>query len=419
MADAPNTPTTLSGFFKERYADALENAKPKGLHLRNDISFIPARQQPGNTFHQPVSLSHEHGFSYATSGTDAFTLGDAVASNVRDAQVLGTQLLLKTQVGYETAARASGNNRAFGRAFDIIVENMFDSHAKRTEVESWHGREAMGVVAAINDTTKVMTIEATHYAPGIWAGAENAVVEVFSTTAATATQRNGPDFTITQVDINNKTVTISETTSNIAVGDFVYWNGARTGTAHNVFQGVHSLLTTSGTVLNISSATYSLWQPTSHSISSTAAGNMTFNEVQKAVAKAVGKGLDRDVVLYLNPTIWVDLLNDEAALRTNGPRGAPMFDVGAEGLTFFSQNGTIMIRSSIYVKEGFAYLMAPSMWSRVGATDITFRLPDRGDEFFLHNASTASYELRSYCNWAMFTRALAKAVIMDTIIAGA
>ena len=60
-------------------------------------------------------------------------------------------------------------------------------------------------------------------------------------------------------------------------------------------------------------------------------------------------------------------------------------------------------------------MISPKLWKRVGATDITFRLPDRGDEFFRHIEDAAGYELRAYSNQALFTKALAKSTIITGI----
>lgn len=56
-----NTLQTLDGFFKESYGEKLKNLIPDGVKLLNKISFMSKESQPGNLFHQPVILGHEHG----------------------------------------------------------------------------------------------------------------------------------------------------------------------------------------------------------------------------------------------------------------------------------------------------------------------------------------------------------------------
>lgn len=420
VVNGENAVDTLNGLFKEVYADALADAKPKGLHITRDIPFVERSRMPGNEFHQPVSLTHEHGFSYAAAASGAFALNAAIAHNTKDAKIVGTQMLLRSRIDYETAARASsGGNRAFRQALDVVVENMNDSARKRNEIDFLYGQQALGKVDSSHETNKTLTLYATHFAPGVWAGQEGAKILVFSQVTSTATLLDQV-YTISKVDIENRTLTVTGTTADLggdgAADHHIYFLGQRasaTDSGHNVFKGIHSLLAaTSGTVLNINVASFSLWKSNQYA----QGGDLTFAGVNGAVAAANGKGLDEDVSLYINPGVWADLLDDEVAVRqhmTAGGRGA--FRVGAEGIEFFSQNGTIMIKSSRYVKKGFGYLISPRLWKRVGATDLTFRLPDRGDEFFRHIEDAAGYELRAYSNQAMFTKALAKSTLITGI----
>jgi hypothetical protein len=419
VVNGENAVDTLNGLFKEVYADSLADAKPKGLHITRDIPFVERSRMPGNEFHQPVSLTHEHGFSYAAAASGAFSLNAAIAHNTKDAKIVGTQMLLRSRIDYETAARASsGGNRAFRQALDVVVENMNDSARKRNEIDFLYGQNSLGWCSTVNFTTKVLTIRATHFAPGIWAGQEGARIIAMTQITSTSTIINQP-YTISKVDIEARQITVTGTTTSALTGNpYIFFLGQRaaaTNSSHNVFKGIHTLLAaTSGTVLNINVGSFSLWKANQYG---NGGAELAFAGVNGAVAAANGKGLDEDVTLYINPEVWADLLDDEAAQRRHvNPGGSGAFRVGQEGIEFFSQNGTIMIKSSRYVKKGFGYLISPRLWKRVGATDLTFRLPDRGDEFFRHIEDAAGYELRAYSNQAMFTKALAKATLIKAII---
>ena len=85
----------LNGLFKETYADNLENLLPKGLVVQSELKWADKSKMPGNKFHQPVLLGHEHGFTYAGAGSGAFTIGSAVAGRTEDATIVGTQMLLR------------------------------------------------------------------------------------------------------------------------------------------------------------------------------------------------------------------------------------------------------------------------------------------------------------------------------------
>lgn len=42
---------TLNGFFKETYAEKLQNLIPDGVKLLNKIKFMARDKQPGNLYH--------------------------------------------------------------------------------------------------------------------------------------------------------------------------------------------------------------------------------------------------------------------------------------------------------------------------------------------------------------------------------
>lgn len=429
---AENTISTLNGNFKEVYSDKLENLTPKGIKFMKDIPFVPREQQPGNSFHQPVLLAHEQGFSYAagTSSTvtgDFGTLKDAVAGVTSDATVIGAQILLRSRMGYEAAARASsGGTRAFRRAVDIVVENMWESAKKRCEISTLYGQSGIGDIDDGESDNNSLVITKASYAPGIWMGMKGAVVRVYKANGSCIAS-DGSLGTVSAVVENadgTATVTLSgQVGYSPAAGDVVYFEGTRaiadtSGSNDHYDQlGIHGILTEAGTGNGtISAATYPLWKGTEHAAGASAT-TLTLGIINAALAKAVGKGLDEDVDCYVNPNVWNDLQADEITSRrfTSQPKRGS-YQVGSEGLEYYSQSGKITIKSSIYVKRGFAYLLPTRLWKRVGATDLTFNLPDRGDEFFLHVNDAAAYELRCYSNQAVFTKAPAKSCVITNIL---
>lgn len=395
---AENKASTLTGLFKEVYAPSLEFLMPKNLRFQNDINFVPSSQMPGNNFNQPVVVQHEHGFTYAATGVGAFTINAAVPGQIKNAQVLGSQMLLESRMDYESAARAStGGKRAFVQATKYMVENMWQSSRKRLEIDLLYGQ--VGLATISNVATNVFTITTTEFAPGIWAGMEGASIETF--TSDLATQRTNA-ATITAVDLGARTITVDTAPTGTVATDVIMFEGQIEATpTYNTMAGIHKIMANAGSLFGIDAATYSLWKANTLAISSV---NLSFEAVQKLVAQCVGKGADADLNLYVNPSTWATLLSDQAGLRRHGdPNKSTKYTLGSENIEFFSQIGKITIKASIYVKEGYAYLLTPSKFHRIGATDITFRLPDRGDEFFFHLPQNAGYALRTYSNQAVFS----------------
>lgn len=396
---------TLNGMFKEAYADKLENLIPDGVKLLNKIKFMSKDKQPGNLYHQPVILGLEHGVTFAGSTEDAFNLNAPVAGQIKDAQVQGNPLVLRSLLGYVAASRAAlGGEKAFMDATKFLVANMLRSVAKKLEIEMLYGQIGYGTVASV--ATNTVTITTSEWAPGIWAGGESMPIEIRD--AAGTTSRG--EFTIASVDMDNRAITLTATPTGTIATDVIWHKGAY----GNEFAGIHKIITNTGTLFNISATTYSLWKGNTFSASSAA---LTFNKLQLALTRAIEKGLDGSVLVLVNPKAWANMLNDQAALRMYDSSYSPIqMQNGGKSLLFHSQTGSMEIEPSIYVKEGYSYMLAMEEWSRVGSTDMTFRRPGQGDEFFRDLENSAAYELRLYTDQCVFCAAPGKNVLINLIV---
>lgn len=400
-----DTVGNLNGFFKEVYADKLHELIPEGLKLVNMIKFIGKEKQGGNLFHQPVILGMEHGVTFASSDDDAFNLNPPVAGQIKDAQVRGNPMVMRSLLGYTAASRSAGGKNAFMDATKYIVANMLRSMSKKLEIHLLYGQMGYGTTSGA--VGAVVTITTAEWAPGIWAGGEGMPIEIRDVTGATSRG----EFVIASVDMDLRTVTL--TTSAQAAGvvatDVIYAKGAY----GNEFAGIHKILVNTGTLFNINAAQFNLWKGNSYS----AAGALSFAKLSKASARPVEKGLDSKLTYFVNPRGWTDLLNDQAALRMfDQSYSAAQLQNGAKSLKFHSQNGELEIIPSIYVKEGYAYGLSIEEFMRVGSCDISFKRPGYGDEFFRDLENSAAYELRLYTDQAVFCMSPGKNVLITGIV---
>lgn len=398
-----NNLTTLNGLFKEVYANKLENLIPDGVKLLNMVPFVSRQHQEGNLYHQPVVLGLEHGITYSTGG-DAFTLNSAIAGQIKDAQVQGAQLVLRSVLSYTAASRSvGGGQKAFEDATKFLVGNMLRSMARKLEIELFYGQVGIGQIATSGISGLVITIKTSEWAPGVWAGSENMPVN-FRTSGGT----DHGSTTVTSVDMINQTITVASAAS-AADGDDIYIDGSY----GNEFAGVHKILTNTGTLFNISASAYALWRSNEYDCGASA---LSFTKIQSAVARAVEKGLDSEVMVLVNPRGWANLLSDQAALRKyDGSYKSSSAENGFESIKFYGQNGVIEIQPSIFVKQGYAYILCKEEWIRVGSTDITFKRPGQGEEFFRDLETAAGYELRAFTDQAVFCSAPGKQVLMKNI----
>ena len=405
MAQSPNNNLqTLNGLFKEVYADKLENLIPDGVKLLKLIPFVSKDKQEGSLYHQPVVLGLEHGVTYSTGG-DAFNLNNAIAGQIKDAQVQGTQLVLRSILSYTAASRSVGAGvRAFEDATKFLVGNMLRSVARKLEVELFYGQAGLGIISNVSGL--VLSIQTSEWAPGIWVGGENMPIDIYDTTE-TIYRGNA---SVTAVDMINQTITVNAVPAGTVATDVIFNYGA----FGNEFAGLHTILSNTGTLFNISASAYTLWKSNQYS-----AGNasLSFAKISAAVSRAVEKGLDSEVMCLVNPRAWADLLSDQAALRRYDQSfKSSELENGSEGIRFYSQNGVIEIVPSIFVKQGYAYIVPMDEMLRIGSTDITFRRPGQGDEFFRDLESAAGYELRAFTDQALFCSAPGKAVLITGIV---
>lgn len=296
MATANKFGDSLNANFKETYGDEIKDLIPEGLKLYNRIKFMAKDKQPGNLFHQPVILGHEHGVTFASSDDDAFNLNSAVAGAIKDAQIRGNPVVMRSLLGYSAAQRAlQGGQKAFKDATKFLVGNMLRSITKKLEIELFYGQMGYGTVASIAGS--VITITTAEWAPGVWAGAENMPIEIRDVTGAASRG----ECTVTSVDLDLRQVTVNAMPAGV-VGTDVIWHKGAYG---NEFAGVHKILTNTGTLFNISASQYSLWKGNTYGASSAA---LSLAKIERAISLGVQKGLDGDVTCFVNPKTLSDLV---------------------------------------------------------------------------------------------------------------
>jgi hypothetical protein len=409
-----NTVGNLNGLFKEVYADKMKELIPDMVKLLNMIKFMSKDKQPGNLYHQPVVLGLEHGITFASSDDDAFALQPAIAGAIKDAQVKGSPAVLRSILGYSAASRAAqGGAQAFMDATKFVVGNMLRSMAKKIEIEMLYGQVGYAVVIATNSsggTTSGATIaiKDQEWAPGIWAGSENMPIELRDSSGALK-----GSAVVKSVDMGTKTIT-TDVALSAAATDVIWHKGAY----GNEFVGIHKIIdqTLLTTLFNIdvSASGFNLFKGNKYDAQS---GALSFSKLNQAVARSVEKGLEGKVTALVNPRGWANMLSDQAALRKyDGSYSKKKLENGSEALTFYSQNGEIEIIPSIYVKEGYAYLLSMEDFARVGSTDITFKRPGADGNFFRDLENASGYELRCYTDQAIFCAAPGRQTLIYGIV---
>ena len=390
MSANANVLATLNGLFKQIYADKLEQLIPDGVKLYKMIPFSSREKQIGNQYNQPVILGAEHGITYGGTDDDAFNLNPPVAGQIKNAAVKGNPKVMRSLLGYTSASRAAGGgNKAFEDATKYLVANMLRSMHKRLEVELFYGGMGLGTVSGI--IANVVSITTGEWAPGIWAGGENMPVEIRSAAGALRGPAN-----ITLVDMDNKALTLDAIPVGSVATDIIWFKGA----FGNEFAGIQKIISNTGVLFGIDAAQYSLWKGNSYP----AAGVLSLEKVELAVARAVEKGLEGDVICIVNPSVFGVLVADEAALRKyDTSYSGKEAENGFSSLKFHALNGVITIEPSIHCKQGYAFLLEEKEFLRIGSSDVTFKRPAAEGEFVRDVENSAAYEMRLWTDQALFT----------------
>jgi hypothetical protein len=409
MSNTTNTVTSLNGHFKEVYASKIVDLIPDGVKLYNMIKFVGAEKQLGRFYHQPVILGLEHGFTYTGSAGDLVDLNSAVASANEDAQVRGHGLILRSRITYDAASRSQSSKGAFISETKLLVENMLKSTVRRLEIQMMYGQSGLAVVESVSGA--IISIEKEEWAPGVWTGGENMPIDIYT---AAGVKRGSASVTL--VDMDNRAITVDAVPAGVVATDVIYHLGAY----GKEFAGLHKIITNTGSLFNISAATYSLWKGNTVNVGSDFAGNeavLSFAKVEEGIARAVEKGLaDEDVCVICNPRSWKNLLTEQDAKRIYDTSYSSMKSVnGSKNIEFYGANGMIEVISSIYCKEGFAYIIPKAEFIRIGSSDVTFNRPGFDGQFFKELENSNGFEIRCYTDQALFTHKPGHCVLLTYI----
>ena len=414
------TQTTLSGFFKDLYADKVVNLVPESSVIQKRIKFVENDKREGRLLHQPVLLALPSGMTF---GVGIVALNNPIASTMGDAQIQGSGMTLADRITYDVAAKAaSGGVRAFGEATELIVDALTQSMSKFVEIEQMWGNSPLGSLgqasasATLTSTTCTITIDSAEWATGIWSGVENMAIDLY-TSSGTVKVNSVAAVTVTSVAPSTRVVSISGAAADISA---IVTNN---GTAQQIYpylavgnemNGFYTILQNTGTLFNISATTYALWQSQTYGFGSTAAN---FGKIQSMVATATARGLIEDIVVLLNPTTFANVVTSQAgARRYDSSYKSKEMENGTTALSFWGPNGTIELVPHIFMKQGYCFGLPLKRCKRTGATDITFTLPGMDGQFFLQSPGYTAFELRCYTLQAAFLDSPAKGVLGNLIV---
>lgn len=407
-----NDPNSMIGDFKNLYKSmGLVDAIPQWCLVQDRFKYEEADSGTGQYFVFGVVLQRENAATYAPSSgvsSGAQTLATPVAGYIGQAQVEGYAIYMRAQLAYDAAAKASkAGKKAFAQAYGAVLKNLKESHQYRLELSLLTGQDGLGVVST--NTAGVLVITAASWGTGVWAtGLKGAILEAFTTVAASATQHNG-DLTISSVDVAAKSVTVTGTNAAVVPGDILYFKSARTTTGWNECPGIRKILTNTGSLFNIDASTQELWKASSYAVG----GNLSLTAIMQAAAQGLNFGLEKGL-LFVAPEKFAQLASDEAALRRY-VRQEDNVKRGVKGIVFLMGGVEIEILPHPLMRQGEAYLLSEETFHRVGATDVTMALPGSDEPLTVQVSNSSAIEIRSMSDQGIYSEKPAQSVIMTGI----
>lgn len=419
-----NTTSTLDGLYMTVYGDGPINVIPEVSIVQKKVKFETA-QRIGKAYNFPVILSSEAGVTYLAAGAGVSTLNDAIAAQLKEASVDANQIIVRGQMDYEAAAKAATSKAAFKNASELLVLNLQETGSKRLEMAFLYGRSSTGIgvgdtSANASATQTVVTLTAASWAPGIWAGTENALINFYKSSDDSLIGTSGADavFEIDVVDFDNRKLTVTGTATGITALDthlssgdaYIHWKGAKSAEPY----GLQKIITNTGSLFGIDASVYALWTGSSYSFGSAAA---TTAKLLNMASKAVSKGgLLGEADILMSPKTFMNLTGTMTDLRRqNGGQKETEGIAGFETVTLMGPNGKLNIVPHPMIKEGECMLIPFKQVKRIGTQEFSFETPGRKGEMFLHIPDKNAYELRLYTAQAIIVLKPAQCVYGSAI----
>lgn len=433
MAATAETTAVAAGLLKQAYNDeAITKVVPASSILQEEIDFVSDAQKEGAQFNAPVLLSLPSGFTY---GAGYATYQAIIPSNVQYAFLTGSNINLRDGIANDLISRAMNDKNSFMTASKYVMMALQKSMRKELELNLLYGSTGLGQVNAytnLSATSTTLYFTNGSWAPAIWSGLENCVIQFYL-----AGVQEGATFTITSVTIAQQApnfggaITVTGTSGDItiiqnAIGTTFVNGSTAGGTALDVYMntsfgnqmvGVKGILTATGTLFGLNTASYSVWQPNTFSCGS---APLSIGKVLDAGALAVARGAEDEVLdVLVNPTSYANLIVEaSSARRYDGSWKKDTLPNGARYIEYYGPNGKMRVIAHPFVKQGEGFILPLEDAKRIGSTDITFDLPGfAGPALYLPSPTNTGVEVRVFTSQALFMAKPSHCVYLSNITA--
>lgn len=415
--------SSLDNMLKEQYlSKGLADVRPDFTVLMSTVPFVGGSEKAGSELIWPVVTSREHGFTALGQNGSNVDLAAATRARTAQAKVVSYPFMGRTQIDNVSISRAKQGPQAFVNALEYKISNLQDSFVIMNEQELLYGGSGLGKVSAVSGTlttvgaTGTLTLDEQEFADHVWIGCEDMQLEIGATK---------PKLKVTGYDIEARTLSVEVVSVpggvvNAAAGDLLHRNGF----LGNVGPGLQQLFSqTSGTLLGIAQAANPLWRVNQYSCAVTSPspgpGQLSFEKVADAVARAVGRGLAEKLTLHVHPRVFASMMPDFNTIKSGASNfksrifttssEVKKLEHGVYGITFIVGSVEVVLVANPFIKVGHAFGIADGELMRCGSSDITYKIPGEEQEKYFHRLpDVAGLELRVFSDQALFSVTLNK-----------
>lgn len=428
MAVAVDNIATASGILKTVYDKGVTDALPDNELVTKMVGY-QRFEKIGKEFTVAVNLSFGHSVTAMGDKDQNMQLSVPSVIPIVNATASSYVFVYRDILSASIMQRASAESpQAFASASSVAFERAQKSFTKIQEELLCYGTLGLAQFTALTAdlNNSQVTILDAEFAPGIWVGAKDMPIDIYSGAGSSA----GVKVLTTTVSSIPNLATRQLTLASVA--------GLNNGTTYTIWRqgfrgmeapGLQAILTNNTNLFGIdASGTYDLWTPSIYVLSSAA---LIFSKVARGVAIYRPKGLAKELKLIVSEDAFIDVIPDyNSTTETNaspGPRAARIFtdknDVtklmhGTSELTFKINTSSVEVMSSPYQKNGYAPLVEADSLIRIGSSDKAFTFQEVGgaDRYFRLLENMNAYEFRLMSDIALFTAERNRSMIFTGIV---
>lgn len=426
----------ISSILKRKFANNWQKMVNPDAKFYKSLAYSE-RQKTGDDYVIPVFLTRSNGQTFFSNANSRLQQNLQVANATVSAlaTVKGAEFRHREQIIETTVLASLANDQAFVNAWKAIYESAMNGILYSMEEQFITGQWGRGVtLSSVNAsaTTTNVTIDASYWSPAYWAGMEGLTVAFYTSNTTLVSSAANAVFTVSAVNTDTRVILFTGTATGITALDIaiaanpsaVNIHRAGLDSSGNLIQafgneclGIHQMLSTTGSVFNISNSTYSRWKPVNYAVGSVP---LNFGKVTGAVSKLGNKwGSSAPMTVYVSPTTWNNINIDEAASRVyDSSYSKSKLEVGNEGIVYHGSTGEITIEAHPLVFDGFAYgmfdLKNSDTWCKVGDSDITNTVPGMG-QIVTKVAGTNYFEMQLLANLSPFCSRLGDQIFFSGI----